>query len=120
MIWHGGRLNLLHKRAHISFAQRFEKVSPLTDAQRADLDLRDQVVEAPENHHALDMAPGYIQLVSNFSVLYARDAYIDFDEPDAKRPMLRLLLAVPDSRPRPEAYRSIREHGHLFTMRVTG
>ena len=44
MIWHGGRLNILHKRAYIDFAQRFEEVPPLTDAQRAALDLLDQVV----------------------------------------------------------------------------
>ena len=120
MTRHGGRLNILHKRAYIDFAQRFEEVPPLTDAQRAALDLLDQVVEAPENHHAFDMAPGDIQMASNFSVLHARDTYVDFDEPDAKRHMLRLWLAVPQGRPLPEAYRTTREHGHLFTMRATG
>ena len=68
-----------HKRAYIDFAQ-FE-VPLLSDEQRAALDLLDQVVEAPENHHAFDMAPGDIQMASNFSVLHARDTYVDFDAP---------------------------------------
>ena len=51
-------------------------------------------------------------------MLHARDTYVDFDEPDAKRP-LRLWLAVPQG-PCRASYRTTREHGHLFTMRATG
>ncbi len=39
--------------------------------------------------------PGDIQLISNHTILHARTAYEDWDEPSRKRHLLLLWLSVP-------------------------
>jgi hypothetical protein len=119
LTWHHQRLNILQKRLYIEYAQRFDEVPRLTEKQIAALDLLDAAAEEPANHFAFDMVPGDIQLASNFSVLHARDRYIDHPEADLKRHMLRLWIALKQGRPLPEVYRYTREHGPLFEMRAT-
>ena len=55
---------------------------------------------------ALNMAfePGDIQLLNNHLIYHARTRYDDYDEPEKKRLLLRLWLAVPGSRPLPAGY----------------
>lgn len=40
------------------------------------------------------MLPGDIQWLSNHTILQARTAYEDFDEPERKRHLLRLWLSL--------------------------
>ena len=42
---------------------------------------------------------GDIQLLSNHSILHARDEFEDFDEPERKRRLLRVWLNFLDGRP---------------------
>ena len=55
---------------------------------------------------ALTMAfePGDIQLLNNHLIYHARTRYDDYEEPERKRLLLRLWLAVPGSRPLPAGY----------------
>jgi hypothetical protein len=55
---------------------------------------------------ALNMAfePGDIQLLNNHLIYHARTRYDDYEEPERKRLLLRLWLAVPGSRPLPAGY----------------
>ena len=46
----------------------------------------------------MDFAPGDIQLLSNHTVLHARSEYVDHDEPERKRHLLRLWLSLPSQR----------------------
>jgi hypothetical protein len=50
----------------------------------------------------MDLEPGDIQLLSNHTVLHARTAYVDHEQADRKRHLLRLWLSV-------ESPRSLRE-----------
>jgi hypothetical protein len=45
----------------------------------------------------MDFVPGDIQLLSNHTVLHARSAYVDHEEPERKRHLLRLWLSLPRS-----------------------
>lgn len=62
------------------------------------LDLYDQLASDPALYFEMDFQPGDIQLLSNHTVLHARTAYVDHDEPDRKRHLLRLWLSLPQRR----------------------
>lgn len=53
------------------------------------------------------LEPGDIQVLSNHTVLHARDAFVDHPDPDKKRHLLRLWLAPDDERPLPAVYAEI-------------
>jgi hypothetical protein len=92
----------LFSPAYIRTAQEFPEVPRLTPAQDEALEL----FGALTDELALDMAfePGDIQLLNNHLIYHARTHYQDHPEPDRKRLLLRLWLAVPGSRPLPRGY----------------
>lgn len=115
-VWHGNRLNALHKRHYIDAAQRFDEVPRLTEKQIAALDLMDELFADPNITLSFEMAPGDIQIAGNFSIFHARDSFEDFDEPEQKRHMLRLWLGLENGRELAPAYRETREFASLFEI----
>lgn len=97
-----GHFTGLFSAVYIRSAQEFPEVPRLTTAQEEALDLFGELSDAL----ALDMAfePGDIQLLNNHLIYHARTRYDDYPEPDRKRLLLRLWLAVPGSRPLPRGY----------------
>lgn len=102
--WHIGRLSALYTRTYIKSARRFPEVPPLTEKQIAALDLFDELAESPDITLHMTFRPGDIQLVHNHTMLHDRTAFEDWPEPERKRHLLRLWLAVPGARPLPEVY----------------
>ena len=49
----------------------------------------------------MQLEQGDMQLVNNYVIVHSRTPFEDFEEPDRKRHLLRLWLAVPDSQPLP-------------------
>ncbi len=86
---------------YIRSAQRFDELPRFTDRQIEALDMMD--VLADELKHETDFRPGDIQFLHNHVVVHGRTEYEDWPEPERKRHLLRLWLAVPDGRPLPEA-----------------
>ncbi|MDD9877129.1 MAG: TauD/TfdA family dioxygenase [Magnetovibrio sp.] len=115
-VWHADRLNALYKRPYIGFAQRFEDVPRLTEAQTRALDLVDALCDSPDINIAFELEPGDIQIASNFTIFHARDSFEDFDDPERRRHMLRLWLGLADGRPLPAVYAGTREFGPLFEI----
>lgn len=93
-------------KTYIESAQRFEGVPPLTNAQKQALEMVTGLAHEPRFRFDMDLQPGDIQLLNNYSVLHSRTAYEDFDSLDQRRHLLRLWLFVPeyDGR-RPDEYR---------------
>jgi len=115
-VWHGDRLNALHKRHYIEAAQRFEEVPRLTEKQIAALDLLDELFEDPDITYSFELAPGDIQIAGNFSIFHARESFEDYEEAEQKRHMLRLWLGLEDGRELAPIYRETREFGPLFDI----
>ncbi|HYC48598.1 MAG TPA: TauD/TfdA family dioxygenase [Burkholderiales bacterium] len=90
---------------YIRSSQDFPEVPRHTPEQREALDLYVQLA----NELALDMdfEPGDIQLLNNHVMYHGRTAFEDYPEDERKRLLLRLWLAVPNSRPLPEAWKRI-------------
>jgi len=75
-------------------AEDFPDVARLTPQQLELLDLLESI--PLEDGVALDMSfqPGDMQFLKNSVVLHARTAYEDFEEPDARRHLVRLWLSA--------------------------
>jgi hypothetical protein len=102
--WHEGYLSALYARRYIESARRFPEVPPLTPQQTDALDLFDALAEDPAINMQMTFRPGDMQWVHNHTMLHDRTAFEDWPEPERKRHLLRLWLAIPGARPLPPIY----------------
>lgn len=77
-----------------------EDLAP-TAEQWAALEFAHEVAERPEMRLTMTFQPGDMQFINNHTTLHGRSTFEDWAEPDRKRLLLRLWLAVDDARRRP-------------------
>jgi hypothetical protein len=78
---------------------------PLSPAQRAALDTFIGYALREDLQLGMELEPGDIQLLNNSVILHARTGFIDYEEPERRRHLLRLWLNVEGGRPvDPTAY----------------
>ncbi len=102
--WHAGFLTVIYQRQYIDSAQRFPDAPRLTPAHVEALDLFDTLANDARLHVRMRLTPGDMQFVYNHSLLHDRTAFIDWPEPERRRHMLRLWLAIPGDRPLPPSF----------------
>ena len=76
---------------------------PLSAREAEAIALMEEVANRPGVFLDMDFRVGDIQFLSNRTILHARTDYVDYDEPERKRHLLRLWLMMPDWSPRPAA-----------------
>lgn len=86
-------------RVLIDRAHRAEGVPSLTDRQIEALDFLEEVAERPELHVQFRQERGDVLLVNNWVNFHRRFEFEDHEDPELKRHLLRVWLAVPNSRP---------------------
>jgi len=59
---------------------------------RAAIDAISELLSEPENHVTFTLVAGQMQFVNNFKMAHLRSDYVDFDEPDRKRHLIRIFL----------------------------
>ena len=59
----------------------------------------DEVAEDPAFVLEMDMQPGDIQFVNNYTIMHGRSAFVDFSEVEKRRHVVRLWLKFFESRP---------------------
>jgi hypothetical protein len=79
---------------YIRNAQGLPGVPPLDDAQRELLALYEATANDPALYLDMDFQPGDVQWLRNAFVLHKRTEYQDHSEPERKRHLLRLWLAI--------------------------
>jgi hypothetical protein len=72
---------------------------PLSAAQREALDTFIGHALRPELQVSMELRPGDIQLLNNSVILHARTGFVDHEEPERRRHLLRLWLNVENGRP---------------------
>ncbi len=72
---------------------------PLTTFERAALDYLDEQTRRADLRLDMELQPGDIQLINNYTILHSRTGFVDGPEPHQKRHMLRLWLKFPTSWP---------------------
>ena len=60
------------------------------------LDAWEEIAERPELRIDMELAAGDLQLVNNHTVAHARTGYVDHDDPNRRRHLLRLWLSLVD------------------------
>ena len=87
-------------RSFLESVSRYGDESALTDAQREAIDVVQEIANRPEQRLSMDFQEGDMQFINNHTILHAREAYDDHDDPDLKRHLLRMWIALPDERRR--------------------
>jgi hypothetical protein len=96
---HEGFFSCRYIRGQIKNGQRFPAAPRLTAEQIAALDELDRIAADPAFHFVTNFQEGDLQLCNNHTVMHARTAFEDHPEPERQRHLLRMWLAVPNSRP---------------------
>jgi hypothetical protein len=95
-----GFLTINWQGGYIRSAQRFEELprhsAELTEA----IELFSRMARDLAYH--MDFQQGDIQFLHNHVTVHSRTEYVDYDEPEKRRHLLRLWLATPNGRPLPK------------------
>lgn len=107
-----GKFVCRHIRNHITSAQlTFADVPRLTPQQTEALDLLDSTLAREDLCYHMNFEQGDLQFINNHIILHARTEYEDYEEPERKRFLLRLWLALPEGQPLPvglkDAYKDV-------------
>jgi Taurine catabolism dioxygenase TauD, TfdA family len=102
--WNEGFLTVMYQRQYIDSAQRFADAPRLTARHIEALDYFDALANDPRLHLRMRLEPGDMQFVYNHSLLHDRTGFVDWPEPERRRHMLRLWLAMPGDRPLPSCF----------------
>jgi hypothetical protein len=101
---HKGRLFNRYVRGYITAAQRFDDVPKLSERDIESLDYLDNLMNDPDMHLSMDLQPGDMQFVNNYTVFHARTEFDDYEELDRKRHLKRLWLTTDHMPDRPAAF----------------
>ncbi|KAJ7242422.1 hypothetical protein C8J57DRAFT_1557666 [Mycena rebaudengoi] len=92
-------------RKNIVAAQRdFPEVPCLKAEQHRALDVLDKIMADDEFCYSMELERGDMQLLNSFVTLHSRTPFEDHAEPDKKRHLLRLWLAIPAGQPLPREW----------------
>ena len=97
----GAKFTSHYSRTFIEVAQRRPEVPRLSEAQAEAIDLLHEIAE--ELSFEMSFRPGDIQFVNNHVIYHARRGFED-DAADGGRLLLRLWMAVPNSRALPDGH----------------
>ena len=104
---HEDRVSVLYSRLHIGSSQRHAEARRLAPEDLEALDMFGALADDPELRLDMSFMPGDIQILHNHTILHARSAYEDWDDPERKRHLLRLWLCPPDARPLPPVFAEV-------------
>jgi len=90
----GGKIESFYIGWYIRNAQGLERVPPLTSEQHEALGLYEAIANDPALYLDMDFQPGDVQWLRNCFILHKRTAYEDYAEPERKRHLLRLWIAI--------------------------
>ena len=86
-------------RNHIRSSQLRDDTPRLTEADHSALDIIQDLAETDQFRFDMVLQRGDMQFVNNHVLIHSRTHFEDFDDPERKRHLLRLWLAIPGGRP---------------------
>ncbi|MGH6738515.1 MAG: TauD/TfdA family dioxygenase, partial [Bradyrhizobium sp.] len=112
-----GHFSCRYIDGQIKNAQAFPEVPRFTPAQIEARALIDDLTNDEEFHFSMMFQPGDLQLVNNHTCFHARTAFADWPEEERHRHLLRMWLAVPNSRPLSPLMATIYQDQHPGAVR---
>lgn len=101
---HQGYFSAYYQRKYINSAQRYQEARKLTEKEIEALDVFDELVNDPKFQLRMTLEPGDVQFLNNLVVLHDRTSFIDWDERDRQRHLLRVWMSPEKVRPLPPYY----------------
>jgi hypothetical protein len=95
----GGVVSAMDVSRFVIDAQRFPDVPRLTDAQLEAFDLMESIRLRPEMPLHMRLEAGDIQFQNNYVTVHGRNAWIEHDDPELRRHLVRLWINHPEQRP---------------------
>jgi len=95
-----GHFTSHYSRTYVEAAQKTDAVPSMTDAEWEALDMLQALAE--ELAFEMTFQPGDIQFLNSHVTYHGRTPFEDHDDPAKKRLLMRLWLAMPNSRPLPD------------------
>ena len=89
-----GVLRTFYHSEYFRSAERLEEIGSLPARHMRLLDRYDALAGSPEFHLDMWLKPGDMQFISNHTIVHARTAYEDDEDPARKRHLLRLWLSL--------------------------
>jgi hypothetical protein len=97
----GGKVtSRITSRSYFNGVARFGQELELTNIQREALDFVQEVANRRELCLRMNFAESDMQFINNHAILHAREAFEDHDDPQLKRHLLRMWIALPKARRR--------------------
>jgi len=96
--YEGDRFSSRYIKTHILSAQEYPEVPRLTPLQQNAMAAIDLMANDPAFHFSMMFEPGDFQFLNNHFTYHARTEFDDYDEEERRRHLLRMWLAVPNSR----------------------
>ncbi|MGI9409747.1 MAG: TauD/TfdA family dioxygenase [Hyphomicrobiaceae bacterium] len=112
---HDGKFTSHYSRTYVEATQTNPRAPRLRAKQDEALDFLNET--ATELSYEMTLQPGDIQLLNNHVVYHARDPFVDDAENSRKRLLLRLWLAMPNSRALPADYEVLFGHTEPGALR---
>eukprot|EP00879_Flechtneria_rotunda_P008142 GHRR01008527.1.p1 GENE.GHRR01008527.1~~GHRR01008527.1.p1 ORF type:complete len:362 (+),score=138.84 GHRR01008527.1:379-1464(+) len=105
--YYKGYLSVNYSDNYFLLSQRHAEVPRLTPEQYDAMKLFNELASSDELRLDYMLQPGEIQLLNNHTQLHARSEFVDYDDVDKRRHLLRLWISPPNERPLPEEYEDI-------------
>lgn len=119
-----GNVITTYVRSAIRKGQKIKGVPRLTEQHEQAFDEIDRLASDPALHLDMVFEVGDIQILNNHQIMHSRTAYIDHEELDKRRHLLRLWLACEDGPALPRsmttAYQGMTKSGRPNGIQVPG
>lgn len=102
----GGRTSCAYVRTNLVLAAENTGSPPLDELQAEAVQAVRDTASEPDLWVERRFEPGAMLFVHNHSVLHLRTGFVDWDEPERKRHLLRIWLSLPNNRRLPASFAS--------------
>ena len=114
-----GRLQTFWHSDYFRSSQDYEGVEPCDARGQELIEVYEAIASSEALYLDMELAPGDVQLISNHTILHGRTGYVDHEDPQHKRHLLRLWLSLPRPRSLRERARAARSGASLVRALVT-
>jgi hypothetical protein len=99
---HDGKMSSrITSRRFVQMVTRHGEHLAASPLQLEAIDFAQQTAQRPELRLSMRMEEGDMQFLNNLTTLHARSGFEDNDDPDRKRHLLRMWIALDDAKRRP-------------------
>lgn len=102
--YYKGRLSGRFNAKAMRTGAEWPGIEPLTDIEKSAIDCVESLALREDLRLDMSLEAGDIQFLCNHTILHTRDEFVDYDDPNRKRLLLRIWINIPDGRELPDNF----------------